>query len=75
MKGKPVVKYQSSDVMIGINRWKSVAIGYFQGINPSFGAIEHFAKIDGRSLDLRNVSSCHLEFSCSNSRVMKVEML
>ncbi|GAA0166739.1 hypothetical protein LIER_40247 [Lithospermum erythrorhizon] len=42
--GKLVVKYQSSDVMIGINRWKSTTFGYVLGINPSFGAIENFAR-------------------------------
>ncbi|GAA0141428.1 hypothetical protein LIER_35392 [Lithospermum erythrorhizon] len=42
--GKAVVKYQSLDVMSDINRWKSSVYGYVMGTNPSFGAIENYAR-------------------------------
>ncbi|GAA0168141.1 hypothetical protein LIER_22924 [Lithospermum erythrorhizon] len=51
MKGRPVVKYQSNDVMIGINRWNSAAFGYVLGINPSFGAIENFVRNRWKEFD------------------------
>ncbi|GAA0149952.1 hypothetical protein LIER_09000 [Lithospermum erythrorhizon] len=43
VNGKSVVKYQSIDVILGINRWRSAAYGYVMGINPNFASIERFA--------------------------------
>ncbi|GAA0182211.1 hypothetical protein LIER_30339 [Lithospermum erythrorhizon] len=44
VNGETVVKYQSIDVIPEINRWRSSAIGYVMELNPSFGAIDRFAR-------------------------------
>ncbi|KAG9143176.1 hypothetical protein Leryth_010111, partial [Lithospermum erythrorhizon] len=51
---KLVVKYQSSDVMIGINRWKSTTFGYVLGINPGLEPRLKFS-VDGMCLVLKNI--------------------
>ncbi|GAA0156360.1 hypothetical protein LIER_13876 [Lithospermum erythrorhizon] len=48
VNGIAVVKYQSTGVMPGINRWKSAAYGDVMGINPNFITIEKFVCVKWR---------------------------
>ncbi|GAA0164492.1 hypothetical protein LIER_20111 [Lithospermum erythrorhizon] len=64
--GKAVVRYQSIDVIRGVNRWRSSVFGYVIGLNLVSLQLRNLRRLDGVILGLKKSSSLHRACSCFN---------